>query len=635
MCGIVGFFDPDHRIDPSHYEPIARAMADRLVHRGPDDRGAWCDPAAGIALGFRRLAILDLSPAGHQPMVSADGTHVLLFNGEIYNHHDLRRALDGTNWRGHCDAEELIEGIARWGFAETLARLNGMFAIAAWDRSARKLLLARDRFGEKPLYAGWVGGVLLFASELKAMAGHPLWTGAIDRAAIGAYLRYGFVPAPASAFAGVRKILPARAVELSAAERRLDGAPYWSATECAARAAATPFRGALDEASARLSGLIDDAVALRMEADVPLGAFLSGGIDSSSVVAAMERARRGSVASYCVGFPDGVDEAPHAEAVARHIGAAHTTLTVGEKDCLDVMPRLSSAYDEPFADPSAIPTLVLCGMTRRHVTVALSGDGGDELFGGYARYARAAAEWRRLEKRPLWARNAAGSFAQGLAGVEARPLRRLRRLLANAAYATPEALYRNHLSSWRPEDGLAPSLALAPSLMDAPLAAGAPSLEQRFMLRDAETYLPDDLLVKMDRASMAVSLEVRAPFLDHRIAEFAWSLPPELAAEKRLPRAALYARVPRELVDRPKRGFDPPLARWLADGLRDWADDRLAAARLAAHGFVEPRIVAARWSAHRRRTRNWARALWPILMLEDWLDAQARSKSAHEQRAPR
>ena len=320
MCGIAGFFDPDHRIDPSQYEAIARAMADRLAHRGPDDSGAWCDPAAGIALGFRRLSILDLSPAGHQPMLSADGRHVLLFNGEIYNHRELRRELAGTSWRGHSDSEALIEGIARWDFAETLVRANGMFAIAAWDRRERRLLLARDRFGEKPLYYGWIGDVLLFASELAAMPAHPAWSGELDRAAIGAFLRYGFVPAPSSAFAGVRKLLPGHRAELSAASRRLDSAPYWSAPERAAACAAAPFTGSFDEAAERYQALLDDAVSARMEADVPLGAFLSGGIDSSSVVAAMQRARRGS-RSFCVGFPDGgFDEAPHAASVARHLG---------------------------------------------------------------------------------------------------------------------------------------------------------------------------------------------------------------------------------------------------------------------------------------------------------------------------
>ena len=619
MCGIAGFFDPDHRIDPSHYERIARAMAARLTHRGPDDEGAWCDAEAGIALGFRRLSILDLSPAGNQPMRSADGRYVLLFNGEIYNHHDLRHELSQTRWRGHGDTEALCEGIARWGFAETLPRANGMFAIAAWDRRERCLHLARDRFGEKPLYGGWIGGVFLFASELKAMAAHPAWTGAIDRPAIGAFLRYSFVPAPSSAFAHVRKLLPGHCAEISAARRGLDGAPYWSAPERAAAAAASPFTGSFDEAAARYQTLLDDAVALRMEADVALGAFLSGGIDSSSVVAAMQKARPG-VKSFCVGFPGGFDESPHAAAVARHLSLDHATLPVTERDCLDILPQVTSAYDEPFADASAIPTLILCRMTRRHVTVALSGDGGDELFDGYERYARAAREWRSLERRPSAARGAARGAARALAGIELRPLRRMRRILGNAAHTSPESLYRDHLAAWRAEDGLAPSLGAAASLMDAPLARGPPSLEQQFMLRDAMTYLPDDLLVKVDRASMAWGLEVRAPFLDHRLAEFAWSLPPEFVREKRLPRAALYARVPRALVDRPKRGFEPPLARWLAEGLRPWADDRLGAARLKAHGFVEPRIVAARWSAHRSGRRNWAHALWPVIVLEDWLD---------------
>ncbi|HUK59113.1 MAG TPA: asparagine synthase (glutamine-hydrolyzing) [Stellaceae bacterium] len=622
MCGIAGFFDPDHRIDPAQYEGIARAMAARLVHRGPDAEGSWCDAAAGIALGFRRLAILDLSPAGHQPMLSADGRYVLTFNGEIYNHRELRRDLSGIAWRGHSDSEALIEGIARWGFRETLTRANGMFAIAAWDRRERRLHLARDRFGEKPLYCGWIDGVLLFASELKALAAHPLWTGALDRPAIGAYLRYGFVPAPSSAFAGVRKLTAGCTAEISASRRETDATPYWSAPERAAAAAAQPFAGSFDAAAEQFQTLLDDAVAIRLEADVALGAFLSGGIDSSSVVAAMQKARPGTK-SFCVGFPDaGFDEAPHAAAVARKLGTEHETLRVSERECLEFLPQAAAAYDEPFADPSAVPTLILSHLTREHVTVALSGDGGDELFGGYARYARAAAEWQQLAARPAWARSVAGAAARALAGAELRPVRRLRRIFGNAAHASPEALYRNHLASTRPEDGLAPTAGEAASLLDAPLDEGLPSLPQQFMLRDTITYLPDDLLVKIDRASMAFALEVRAPFLDPRIAEFAWSLPEDFVAEKRLPRAALYARVPRALVDRPKHGFEPPLARWLAQGLRGWADERLDPARLERHGFVAPPIISARWRAHREGRRNWARVLWPVLVLEDWLERQ-------------
>lgn len=634
MCGIVGFLDPDRRIAPKRYDAIAGAMADRLAHRGPDDRGVWSDADAGVALGFRRLSILDLSPAGHQPMRSGDGNLVMVFNGEIYNHRALRRALDAETapaWRGHSDSEVLVEAVARWGLETTLDRINGMFAIAVWDRRTRRLSLARDRLGEKPLAYGWLGGAFLFASELAALPPHPAWTGELDRGALDLFLSHGYVPAPWTAFAGMRKLPPGGWLELAADGREVPSRCYWSAPERAAAAAATPFAGTEAAATEALEALIDDAVAMRMEADVPVGAFLSGGIDSSLVAAAMQRAQPGTVRSFCIGFPDPAhDEAPYAAAVARHLAADHTTLEVSERQCLEVLPDLAQVYDEPFADASQIPTLILCRLTRAQVTVSLSGDGGDELFGGYARYQRAAEAWRRLERAPPALRRAAGATASLLAGRDWRPARRLRKLAEAMAYGAPEQLFRDHLTSWRPSDGVTSSAARPATLFDQPLAASLPSLEQRFMLRDAMTYLPDDLLVKIDRASMSCGLEVRAPLLDHRIAEFAWSLPPELALGKRLLREALYRRVPRALVDRPKHGFEPPLARWLKEGLRPWADDLLSPARLRRHGIVAPDLVATRWSAHRAGARNWSRALWPVLMLEAWL-----ARQEDEQRAPR
>jgi len=625
VCGIAGFFDPGRFVDPARYDAVAATMADRLAHRGPDDRDCWSDAAAGVALGFRRLSILDLSPAGRQPMQSADGRFVMVFNGEIYNHRTLRAALDAEGarpWRGHSDSEVLLEGIARWGFVATLERLNGMFAIAVWDRRARRLWLARDRFGEKPLYYGWGGGTLLFASELKALKAHPLWRGEVDRGALALFLRYGYIPTPWTAYADTRKLPPGAYLSVGSAG---DDAPlsYWSAPERAAAAAATPFSGTADAATQTLQALVDDAVALRLEADVPLGAFLSGGIDSSTVVASMQHAKRGPVRSFAIGFPDaGLDESAHAAAVARHLGTEHTTLSVTERDCLMTVQSLAQVYDEPFADASQIPTLVLCRLTRRHVTVSLSGDGGDELFGGYDRYRRAADEWRRIERTPRVWRRGARMAATLLVGSDERPLRRLRRVAERLAHARPEAVFRDHVSRWHDRDGLTRGLAPYASLADAPLDAGLPSLEQRFMLRDAMTYLPDDLLVKVDRASMAHGLEVRVPLLDHRIAEFAWSLPPALAEEKRLLREALYRRVPRALVDRPKHGFEPPIGRWLREGLRDWADALLDPDRLKERGIVDPQIVARCWRAHRSGRRSWAQQLWPVLMLEDWLIAQ-------------
>ena len=632
MCGIAGFFDPRRRSDPRVYEEVVGAMADRLGHRGPDDRGVWCDGEAGVALGFRRLSILDLSSAGHQPMLSAAGDLVMVFNGEIYNHADLRAALPGP-WRGHSDSEVLLAAIARWGLEAALQRAEGMFAIALWDRRARRLSLARDRFGEKPLYYGWAGGVLLFASELKALACHPCWSGALDRGALGLFLRHAYVPAPYSAYAGIGKLPPGCCISFTADDTAADPLAYWSAPERAAAAAATPFAGDLAAASERLQALIDRSVALRMIADVPVGVFLSGGIDSSSVTAAMQHARAGKVRSFSIAFGDPrYDESAHAAAVARHLGTAHTELAVTEADCLAVLPRLSEIYDEPFADASAIPTAALCRVTRAEVKVALSGDGGDELFAGYPRYADVAAAWRRRASGGA-RRVAARRIVAALGGSNARLARRGRKLAEGWAHASPESLYGDPMSRWRAGDRLAPALPLPRSAFDAPLP-DAPSLEQRFMLLDALTYLPDDLLVKVDRASMAVGLEARAPLLDHHIAEFAWSLPPALMIEgsaKRVLREVLYRRVPRALVDRPKQGFEPPIGRWLREGLRDWADELLSPARLDREGMVDPRVVAARWHEHRSGRRSWTYPLWTILMLQAWLggDKGRGSSSAH------
>jgi asparagine synthase (glutamine-hydrolysing) len=629
MCGIAGFFDPEHRGDPGAYERIAGSMADRLGHRGPDDRGVWSDAAAGIALGFRRLSIIDLSSAGHQPMLSADGDLVMIFNGEIYNHRELRTELAGP-WRGHSDSEVLLAAAAQWGFTAALQRLDGMFAIALWDRRARRLWLARDRFGEKPLYYGWAGGVLLFGSELKALACHPRWTGALDRGALGLFLAQAYLPAPYSAYAGIGKLPPGSYVGIAAGDTAPAPTFYWSPREQAAAAAASPFAGDLAAATERLEGLIDRSVALRLEADVPVGVFLSGGIDSSTVVAALQRARPGAVRSFSVAFPDPrYDESAHAAAVARHLGTDHTELRVSEADCLAVLPRLPEIYDEPFADASAIPTTVLCQVTRAQVKVALSGDGGDELFGGYPRYAAAAAGWRAIAGQDRL-RGAAHLVAGALAGRNARPARRLRKLAEAWSHPSPERLYRDHVSRWRDGDGLMPGLALPPTAFDAPLPEGPPSLEQRFMLLDALTYLPDDLLVKVDRASMAVGLEARAPLLDPAIADFAWSLPPKLMVEggaKRVLREALHRRVPRALVDRPKQGFEPPIGRWLREGLRDWADDLLSPTALTRTGLVDPGVVGSRWSEHRRGRRNWTYPLWTVLMLQAWLQRDAPTPS--------
>ncbi|HEV2302054.1 MAG TPA: asparagine synthase (glutamine-hydrolyzing) [Stellaceae bacterium] len=623
MCGLAGFFDPGRRLDPAEFAAIARRMAERLAHRGPDDEAVWVDGEAGVGLGFRRLSIIDLSPAGRQPMLSSRGGLVMVYNGEIYNFHALREELAGTPWRGHSDSEVLLAAIERWGFVAALGRLDGMFAIALWDKGARRLWLARDRFGEKPLYYGGLGGVFLFGSELKGLAAHPAWTGAFDREALGLFLRRSYVPAPHSAYAGIKKLPPGHYLSVSEAGEIGAATPYWSAAECAAAAAQRPFGGTLAAAVDRLQALVDAAVASRLEADVPLGAFLSGGIDSSTIAAAMQRARPGSVRTFSIGFPDRAhDESRHAALVAQHLGTTHTSFTVSDAECREVLPRLCEVYDEPFADASQIPTLLLCRLTRSAVKVSLSGDGGDELFGGYSRYAAAARRWRRTERAPRAWRAASRHLARPLAGSNTRPWRRLRKLLEPWGHESAGALYGDYLSRWRTGDGLTPGLALPAPAFAAPVLGALPSLEQAFMLIDATSYLPDDLLVKIDRASMAFGLEARAPLLDPRIAEFAWALPASLAVEggpKLVLREALFRRVPRALVDRPKQGFEPPIGLWLRGALRDWADDLLAPASLGKSGLVATEVVAARWREHRSGRRNWAYPLWNILMLEAWL----------------
>jgi asparagine synthase (glutamine-hydrolysing) len=635
MCGIAGFLDPRRSLPSAAHRAIVKAMADRLAHRGPDQAAEWSDPESGIALGFRRLAILDLSSAAAQPMTSACGRFVMVFNGEIYNFRALRMVLEQSGvsgWRGHGDGEVLLATIAQWGFAAALEQLNGMFALAVWDKKERRLYLARDRFGEKPLYFGTAGGVFLFGSELKALSRHPTWTGEIDRDALGLYLRHDYIPTPWSSYRGITKLLPGHWVSISDHGEVGRPMPYWSARERAEAAASRPFSGDFAEATAALSALVDEAVSMRLEADVPLGAFLSGGIDSSTVVAAMERARPGGTRSFTVGFPGTrFDEAPQAAAVAAHLGTHHETLTVGANDYREVVAALPDVYDEPFADASQIPTILLCRLTREHVTVSLSGDGGDEFFCGYTRYAAARQAWSKVAQLPRLLSGVAGSLASGLAGWETRPIRRLRKLAGNWRHTTPESLYRDRMTRWRNEEGLASDLEERPTAFDVAPPVGLPSLEQRFMWLDAATYLPDDLLVKMDRASMAVGLEVRAPLLDHRIAEFVWSLPAELAVgsgPKWLLRDVLARRLPRALFERPKQGFEAPIGDWLRDGLRDWADDLLAPSRLRQHGLVAPKVVTNRWSEHRSGKRSWTYPLWNVLMLEAWLEQHAAAANA-------
>lgn len=625
MCGLAGIFDPrSSSLDALQYH--VQAMADAIVHRGPDDHGVWCDPA-GIALGFRRLAILDLTPAGHQPMISASGRYIIAYNGEIYNFEHLRNALDATSpsqWRGHSDTEVLLALIERGGVVEALPQLDGMFAIALWDRQERKLTLARDRFGEKPLYYGRAGSRFVFTSELKALRRLPGWQPLLDQAALSLFLRHGWIPSPACIYAGISKLPPGSFVTVDAAGEATGPTPFWSAPAEVAKAADNPFRGSEAEAVDEAERLIRHSVDLRMVSDVPLGAFLSGGIDSSTVVAMMRASGR-AVRTFTIGFPGWAnDEAPHAAAVARHLGTQHVEVPLTEQDCLDLVPRLPEIFDEPFADPSQLPTSLLCRATRPYVTVALSGDGGDELFGGYSRYWTAEREWGEAQALPTPLRSLAQMTTSLLSGQEWRPLRRLRRNLQPYTRMSPELLYQDYLSWWLDEDRLFVGQPASSQWFTQPgVLQQIKSLPLRFMALDAATYLPDDLETKIDRASMAVSLEARAPLLQPDLARFAWSLPLDMKIKnnkgKHLLRQVLYRHVPPELVDRPKQGFEPPLRKWLEGPLRTWADDLIGSKMLDCGGLIDPAPVRKRWLEHRSGRRNWAFPLWVVIMLQAWL----------------
>lgn len=627
MCGIAGLLSPG--LAPDALAARARAMAAALAHRGPDSHGIWTDEAAGLGFAHTRLAIVDLSPAGNQPMASSCGRYVLIYNGESYNDAEMRAALPPHNWRGRSDTETILEGCARWGVEETARRLNAMAAFALWDAAERRLWLVRDRVGIKPVYYGQFPGLFLFGSELKALRAVPGWTPELDPAVRAAYLRWGYVPGRHAIYRGVAKLEPGSILSVRAGEApRISR--YWDARQAALAGIARPLEVTEDEATERLDALLADSVKRQLVSDVPLGAFLSGGVDSSTVVSLM---RNGGVPrTFTIGFDSAEhDEAPHAEAVARHLGTDHTVMTVGEAEALKVVPTLAEIYDEPFADVSSVPTAVVCRLTRGQVTVALSGDGGDELFSGYTRFAQGLAIWSRIGRVPASLRRAAGAALRALpprtgdAIGRVLPRRlsvataghRINRLGVLLADGTFPGLYREMIGLW-------PSVpVLDPPAEEAAPPALPPGLAplDHMRLFDTLAYLPDDILTKVDRASMAVSLEVRVPLLDHRVVEFAWSLPPALnGAEnqgKRVLRRVLYRRVPRDLIERPKRGFAPPVGAWLRGPLRDWAEDLLDPARLA-EGGIDPRPIRALWARHLSGAVNEQYRLWAVCMHEAW-----------------
>ena len=638
MCGIAGFLELERRSGTQALEAVAQAMAAKLAHRGPDARGVFVDADAGIALSHTRLSIIDLSPAGAQPMTSSCGRYVITYNGEIYSAPELRPELEalGRRFRGHSDTEIIVEGIAAWGVRATVERLIGMFAFAVFDRKERRLSLVRDRLGIKPLYWGRQNGRIVFASELKAFEALPEWRPEIDHDALASYLRFAYVPSPHSIYRGIDKLAPGTGVSIEA-DGKADLWTYWSLMDVATRGRAAPLDLGAGEATDALESLLGDAVQRRLVSDVPLGAFLSGGIDSSTVAAMMRARSNAPVRTYSIGFAEkGYDEAPHAKAVAEHLGTEHTELYVSPEEVEGVIPALPTIYDEPFADSSQVPTYLLSKLTRQHVTVALSGDGGDELFAGYNRHRFA----RLLTGTP----EAAGKvLACGLGMVGPALWERVFGLLPQrqrlphpsekifkAAAMLREGrqgAYRALVSAWHePETLVKHGAELKGAVFDASIAAKLPDALDRMQYLDAATYLPDDILTKVDRASMAVALEVRVPLLDHRVVELTWRLPSRLlmrrGTSKWLLRQVLYRHVPKHLVERPKMGFTLPIGQWLRGPLRPWAEELLSERRLAAGGLLDPAPILARWREHLDRRRDWHQSLWTVLMFQAWREAR-------------
>ncbi|MCE1252783.1 MAG: asparagine synthase (glutamine-hydrolyzing) [Anaerolineae bacterium] len=647
MCGFTGFFDPSFVLETRSYAQIVKHMSDAIIHRGPDDDGAWVDENKGITLGFRRLAILDLTPAGHQPMASADDRYVMVFNGEIYNFGELHAELvsAGHSFRGTSDTEVMLAAILQWGIKGALTRFNGQFAFALWDRLENQLTLARDRLGVKPLYYGWMNRVLLFGSELKSFKPNPVFSPEINRDALCLYMRHNYIPAPFSIYHKVFKLLPGSYIQIKAEDlnKEITPQPYWSLEATVTNGLTHPFKGNEHEAVDELEDLLKDSIRLRMIADVPLGAFLSGGVDSSAVVALMQTQSSIPVKTFTIGFNEKrFNEALYAREVAKHLHTDHTELYVTPEEAMQVIPLLPTLYDEPFSDSSQIPTFLVSQLARQNVTVSLSGDGGDELFGGYERYfwTRDLLKYKHiLSVLPgnlpsklltgaaskhfdvFW--HALGSNQHGTSTQRLRD--RMVKLAEMLGSNAPEATYLTMLSHWKDpnrlvQGGFEPSTVL----MD---KSGWPSFKNftdAMMYLDMKSYLPDDILAKVDRASMGVSLEARVPLLDdHRVVEFAWRLPLEYKIKgnisKWILRQVLYRHVPANLIERPKMGFGVPIDGWLRGPLKEWAENLLDEKVLKEQGYLNPAPIRQKWQEHIEGKNNWQYYLWDILMFQSWL----------------
>lgn len=659
MCGIAGTFAPTGGC-PSDIQMAVRGMVRQLVHRGPDDEGVWCDSASGLSLAHRRLSIIDLSKAGHQPMISQCDRYVMVFNGEIYNHQAIRRELQGSGealgaykWSGHSDTETLLTAISCWGLEKALDKAVGMFAFALWDRKEKALHLARDRVGEKPLYYGLYKGTLLFASELKAIRAYPGFKGEVDRDALAHFLLRNVIAAPRSIYRGIFKLLPGTSLKVTQANISAGTLgtprPYWSLPAAAVNGQGNLFKGGAVEASDELERLLKQSIAGQMLADVPVGAFLSGGIDSSTVAALMQAQSTRPVKTFTIGFHESdYDETAHARVVAAHLGTEHTELYVTPEQAMAAIPLLPRLYDEPFADVSQIPTCLVSELAQRDVKVCLSGDGGDELFGGYNRYISGPRIWRNLGSLPKSVR---GGLATGIGALTPSawdycfhklgpmlphrwrvktPGLKLQKIAEMLTASSAEEVHLRLVSHWpNPEQvviGSRPYDCMASYPQCTPLM---PDLAHQMMLMDSMVYLPDDILVKVDRAAMGVSLETRVPMLDHRLVEFAWRLPLEMKIRdykgKWLLRQVLDRYVPRSMIERPKAGFSVPIGSWLRGPLRDWAEEMLDPVTLKQQGFFAPEPIRTKWEEHLDEKRDWSSQLWSVLMFQAWLFEQNRN----------
>ena len=649
MCGITGFLDPVCDKTEDQLVACVTGMATAIAHRGPDGHGTWADAERGLALGHRRLAIIDLSEDGAQPMTSANGRYVLAYNGEIYNFRDLRAELEGKghSFRGHSDTEVMLAGIVEWGFEATIKRCVGMFAIALWDRQNKTLTLARDRLGIKPLYYGWVGGVFVFGSELAALEAHPKFRREINQEALALYMVRNCIPAPHSIYRNVQKLMPGTWLTLSAdADSQIlpEAKSFWSLDDVVRDGLANPFTGTEEEATDQLEDLLRTAVGDRMVADRPLGVFLSGGIDSSSVAALMQSISTDPVKTFSIGFHDeGYNEARHAKAVAEHLGTAHTELYIDPAKAMEVVPNLPRLYDEPFADSSQLPTYLVSEMARRDVVVCLSGDGGDEMFGGYNRYLWVNAIARRTGNIPHALTKLAGHGMTALSPQtwdslfnvlgpvlpgkmrQRNPGDKLHKLAGILAAGSEAEIYRGLVGHWRDEEKVMKSARPAPTIVEQQDRwPDLPGITEQMMYLDAVTYMADDILTKVDRASMAVGLEARVPLIDHRVVAFAWSLPLSLktggGVGKKVLRNVLYRHVPKELIERPKMGFALPIHDWLRGPLRDWAEDLLDENKLEQGGHFNAAPIRRKWSEHLSGKRNWQHHLWDVLMFQAWAE---------------